>query len=187
MAAFSVTGSLLLPLRLETPPVFALDGVAFTAKSEHHLTVLGSTRGGLLLAAAAVDPALRERAEALATSFDFSVALADDWVRLVEREDGVRLETIIVLATAPVAEFFAALRALVSAEAAAGSELAASLAAPPPPHVTVFTTDPAGKRGIGLASQAELDTALAAPPNATLRARELAPREAPRGVIYLPK
>ena len=39
-------------------------------------------------------------------------------------------------------------------------EVLAGLLAPPPPHVTLYTSDPAGKNGIGLNYIAELDDAI---------------------------
>jgi hypothetical protein len=193
MPALSETGSLLVPLEIDGPATFVVDGVVFTRKVEHHLTVFGSTRGKLLHAAAASDPRLLARVNELAASHAWDVSLVERFVLLSEPAPDGELRTICVMASARVAEFFAMVRALIAnASDEASRALAASLASPPPPHVTLYTTDPTGRRGIGLASQAELDEALdhATEGPGELRARWLPTSSAPPArlerSVYLP-
>jgi hypothetical protein len=173
-------------LAIEAASTFAFVGQVFVRKVEHHLTVFGSTRGKLLRAATANDPDLFARVAELTRSFDFRIALDARWVHLIEIEAENSLETIVVLASARVGAFFAEARSLVSPTSDAGRELIESLASPPPPHVTVFTSDQAGRRGIGIASQAELDAALAADEDADLVARGIATDDAPSArLLYI--
>ena len=182
MPALSETGSLLLPIEIDGGPSFVLDGVVFTRKVEHHVTVFGSRRGALLRAAAVFDASLLARVNELAEAHAWGVSLLERLVLLREPAPGGELRTICVMASARIAEFFAEVLALIAeADDNAHRALAASLASPPPPHVTLYTTDRAGRRGIGLDTIAELDAALAGESDseARMRARWLDPAEAP--------
>ena len=182
MPALSETGSLLLPIEIGIDGAsFVLDGVVFTRKVEHHVTVFGSRRGALLRAAAAFDASLLARVNELAEAHAWNVSLLERFLLLREPAPGGELRTTCVMASARIAEFFAEVLALIAdADDDARRALAVSLASPPPPHVTLYTTDPSGRRGIGLDTIAELDAALAS--NVVkegMRARWLAPGDAP--------
>jgi hypothetical protein len=103
-----------------------------------------------------------------------------------ELEAGAELQTVVVMASARVAEFFAEVAALVAgAEDDPRRALAASLASPPPPHVTLYTTDPEGRRAIGFDTLAELDAARAN--DGAVRARSIAASAVPKPrLVYLP-
>ncbi len=175
MPALSETGSLLVPLEIDGAPSCVLDGVVFTRKAEHHLTVLGSRRGALLRAAASIDASLLARVNALAEAHAWNVSLLERFVLLSEPAPGGELRTICVMASARIAEFFQAVLALISkANDDAHRALALSLASPPPPHVTLYTTDPAGRRGIGLDTLADLDEGV---PTRSRTSRSLIPTE----------
>jgi hypothetical protein len=155
----SERGSMIAPLA-HTDVDAALGGLAPTMtlgaeltlyrKAEHHLTVLNYGIGKLIAKAPA---SVRDGVNAVAARWDWTVGLRRELVRLTKKD----LTTVVALADADLAGFYAALAALDGV----GPELAAALGSPPPPHVTLYTSDPAGKNGIGLNTVAELDDALA--------------------------
>jgi hypothetical protein len=181
MPSLSTNGSLLVELAVDGPASLVVDGVAFTRKAEHHLTVFGSARGRLLLAAASIDASLLARVNAIAAEHAWNVSLVERFVLAVEPTDGGELRTIFAMASARMPEFFALVRELIANDAGdAGRALALSLASPPPAHVTLFTTDPAGRRAIGFDTVTELDAAFArGESDARVRARWLAPGAVP--------
>lgn len=135
-------------------PTLALGELSLVRKSEHHLTVLNYGIGKLIAKAPA---AVRDGVNAVAARSDWTVALRRELVRLTKKDARGDLTTVVALADADLAGFYAALAALDGVT----PELAAALGAPPPPHVTIWTSDPAGKNGIGLNTVAELEDALA--------------------------
>ena len=177
--ALSDRATLLCPVAsrpLGLAAAVTVDGTAFVAKAEHHITVFGASVGRLLLAAFKDDPALRGRIDARTRAMGWSWRRRGLWYRLA-RDEPKPLTTIIELVEAPIARFYAAVAGDV--DAARFPELAAVLASPPPPHVTLYTSDPAGAAGIGLHRAADLDEALerartAAPGEPRLRAYALA-------------
>lgn len=142
-------GSLIVPVAREQfplPEVIVLGELRLVRKAEHHLTVLGYTVGKRIKAALKATPALGAELQAAIDATDFSFTATGQYVRLRRGE----LTTVVALVDAPgIAQFFAAAPA------------ALELGAAPPPHVTLFTSDPEGKQGIGLNTVAELDEALA--------------------------
>ena len=95
----------------------------------------------------------------------------------------IRDSTVIVRVEADLAGAFARVRAIVAEKAPGEVELLGVLDAPPPPHVTLYTSDPSGSAGIGLTSEAELTAALArgASGEQGLRARRIAEGELTAG------
>jgi len=131
-------------------PTLALGELSLVRKSEHHLTILNYGIGKLIAKAPAV---VRDGVNAVAARWDWTVGLRRELVRLTKKD----LTTVVALADADLAGFYAAVAALDGVT----PELTAALGAPPPPHVTVWTSAPAGKNGIGLNTVAELEDALA--------------------------
>jgi len=125
------SGTLLIPITVDGPATVQVSGASLVAKCEHHVTVFGSAIARRIEAASLADPALASRLAGLAARFAWNVASEDLFFHLREPDgDGV-LETLIV-----------------------------RLASPPPAHVTLYTSDPAGHRGIGLDREADLEDAI---------------------------
>jgi hypothetical protein len=199
MPQLSDRHTLLLPVHLQgLEAELRLDAVRMVPKKEHHLTVFGFAAGKVIARVLAAEPGLRDRINGLAGSFDWAVALQPQFVHLARPEPAARpgqgsgrkdkgggmLQTVIVRANARLPEFYEEVsRFLVSQDGPSG-ELRALLAQPPPPHVTLYTTDPEGLAGIGLNTVRELDEALergAAGDVSRLAAYVLAP-----GVLSVP-
>ncbi|HVY44894.1 MAG TPA: hypothetical protein VHB21_03405 [Minicystis sp.] len=165
MRRLSAARTLLLPVDVTVPAWLDFGGSRFRRKIEHHVTVFGTTAGRLL--AAATDAALAERVDALAATFDFDVRPRDEYLWVVEPDGGgARLETIVAMVDARLDAFRAAVSAVLEGadetpDPAAARELVAWLRTPAAPHVTLYTTDPDGRRGIGLRDADELGEALA--------------------------
>lgn len=132
-------------------------------KREHHLTVLNYPIGKLLKQAIKADPELSPAIEAACDGFTWTVTRLDTFYHLADRKpDKPRLHTVIVLVEAPIARFYEQLHALCDARGAGPhTALVEALLAPPPPHVTLFTSDPEGKQGIGLNREDDLAQAIA--------------------------
>jgi len=167
----SERGSLILPI--DHPMVDALAGGALGGelslgelrlyrKREHHMTVLNYGIGKLIQKAIAAKGALRDQINTLAGAYPWQLrAGAGGFHHLAQESPGKpRLQTVVLLIDADLAGFYARLRAQV-AEAGLPdpAPLIEALGAPPPPHVTLYTSDPEGKAGIGLNRIAELDAA----------------------------
>ncbi len=158
--------SLIVPVHLEgVRPELRLGEVVFFAKKEHHLTVFGFSLGKVLRAAEKAEPGLAVQVNELAASFDWAIEVVPRFIQLVrEKPDGSVLQTVIVRANARVEAFYDEVRKRVgpppSAQEAVRDYFVA-LTNPPPPHVTLYTTDPEGLAGIGLNTRAELEEALA--------------------------
>lgn len=153
--------TLLIPVprdALELPDVLSIGGVKMVRKAEHHITVFGFDIGRGLGAAIAKVPALRAAVDELAAAADFSWTMpADPETWRLHRDKPRDLQTVVVLVDAPgIGAFFAACAERLVAVA---PEVAALPWDPPPPHITVLTSDPAGKDGIGLRRRSELDEA----------------------------
>lgn len=141
-------------------PELQLGGVRFTRKAEHHFTVLNYGIGKHVAKLVGAKPELRHEIDDKAASWAWELSLSDVFYHLVQDTPGKpRLQTIVVLANAAIAPFYAWLRARVAEIPEAGA-LAEGLATPPPPHVTLYTSDPEGRQGIGLNRVAELEDAI---------------------------
>jgi hypothetical protein len=180
--------TLIIPVHLEgLQPELTLGSVRLVRKKEHHLTVFGFPAGKVLKRAFAADAGLSARIDELAASFDWAIELVPRLYHLSRtKPEGGTLQTVIVRANARVDAFYEQVRALGSAL----DELQALLAAPPPPHITLYTTDAEGLAGIGLNTGAELDEAIArgaAGDTTGLAAYPLAPGVAPKPHLKEPR
>jgi hypothetical protein len=176
--------SLIVPVHLEgVEAELNLGGVRFVAKKEHHLTVFGFGTGKVLGKVLQAQAGLREKINERAAAFDWGIEVVPRLYRLVRPQGaGGTLETVIVGAKARVHVFYEEVRAMLSEPL---GELGRILALPPPPHVTLCTTDPEGLAGIGLNTLAEFDDAIArgvAGDTTKLTAYLLAP-----GVVSVPR
>ena len=166
----SERGSLVVPVRrarFELKDRVEVDGQTLHPKAELHLTVFNHAIGKLLKRACEADPSLRAAIDALAARFDWGLKVTGPYLKL----EHDRLTTVAVRVDARVGDFFEAVRQRVQDEA-----LAEALRHPGPPHVTLYTSDPQGMAGIGLNTEAELETALERGRSGEkegLRAREL--------------
>ncbi|HEY3359362.1 MAG TPA: hypothetical protein VGQ83_39295 [Polyangia bacterium] len=144
------------------PELLALGRVPLWRKEEHHVTVLNYVIGRLILRAIEGRPSLRDEVGALAAAHEWGVRPLGAYYHLVHAAPGrPRRQTIIVLAQAAVGAFYARLREHVAAVALPESAaLLEALAWPPPPHVTLYTSDPDGRAAIGLNRVAELEAAI---------------------------
>ena len=135
-----------------------LGRVVLVRKAEHHFTVFGYPMGKLWKKAFALQPGLRALLDACVKAHEWSFRPSERVVHLVQAEPA--LQTVILGIEADLAGLFAKARAMVAPEALS-AELDRALRDPPPPHVTLYTTDPAGQRGIGLRTVRDLEDALA--------------------------
>lgn len=155
--------TLLIPVALDAlaiPPTMRLGDVELVRKSEHHITVFGFDIGKLLGAAIATTPALRAAVDELARAADFtwtSPSPVTAW--RLHRDRPRDLQTVILMVDAPgIAAFFAACARELPAISPGIETWAWD---PPPPHITLYTSDPAGKDGIGLRRPSDLEQAQA--------------------------
>jgi hypothetical protein len=159
--ALSSRATLLVPVDAADVPArdaVEIDGVRLVRKAEHHITVFGFDIGRQITAAASKVPTLKAELDALAAAADFRWRIPESpqWWRL-HRDAPRDLQTIVLLVDAPgIASFFAACEARCH-EVAPGAALGPW--DPPPPHITVYTSDPSGKDGIGLRRPADLSAA----------------------------
>ena len=152
-------------------------------KAELHYTVFNYAIGKLLKHEFESQPRLETAINQAAATFDWSWTAGDRYYHLVQDTPGKPvLQTVVITIAAPIAAFYRKTRELIGEYAAEDPELLAlreKLMTPPPPHITLYTSDPSGRAGIGLNTVAELDAAIAlggtpaAPPG--LRATELPP------------
>lgn len=165
--ALSGANTLVVPVELEAlgdvaaRAAVSLGGVTLVRKKEHHVTVFGFPIGKVLKTAFAAEPSLRSEIDVALASFAWAMRVGRDLFHLERTNEKGALHTIIVAVDADVAGIFARVRSVVAERAAAQTSLLAILEASPPPHVTLYTSDPAGGAGIGLVSEAELTAALA--------------------------
>ncbi len=135
-----------------------LGGVTLVRKTEHHITVFGFDIGKVLGAAIAKAPALRVAIDELAAAMDASWTVTSPPVMWrLHRDKPKDLQTVILMVDAPgIAAFFAACAQRLP-------ELAPGIAMPewdpPPAHVTLYTSDPNGKDGIGVRRASDLEQA----------------------------
>ena len=158
MPVLSPQGTLLVPVPRETlviPAELTVGERRLVRKTEHHLTVISFGLGKRLRGACTADPTLEGQLNAAAAAIDWGYALTPDLFHLVE--DSVpALETVVVLVEAAgLAAFYAAAARVVPAA------LAPAFAAAPPAHITLYTSDPDGKKGIGLTKAGDLVAACA--------------------------
>lgn len=159
--------TLILPVPLESlgevaaSAAASLGEILLVRKKEHHLTVFGYPIGKALKKAIAAEPALRAEIDAAIAAFDWTVKIGRGLVHLERANPSGVLHTVIVRAEADLAGFFARVHALVVERTPDQTVLSTLLETAPPPHVTLYTSDPAGAAGIGLTSEAELAAALA--------------------------
>lgn len=135
--------------QLPFPASVEAGGVTLVRKTEHHITVFGFDIGKVLAAAIGKAPGLRGAIAELVANADFSWSLPEAPVMWrLHRDKPKDLQTVVVLVDAPgIAAFFGEC-ARVLPEVAGG--VALPDLDPPPPHVTLYTSDAAGKDGIGL-------------------------------------
>jgi hypothetical protein len=191
--AITERGSMIVPVSIaiygDLPAELVLaEGTTLTRKAELHMTVFNYALGKLLRKAIVSQPRLETALNQEAAAFAWKIRPSDTFYHLVNDTPGKPpLQTVVNTVAAEVASFYHAARELVGEEAAEAPELLAlkdALVTPPPPHVTLYTSDPKGVQGIGLNTVAELEAAVrlaetpAAPPG--LRAFRL-PSGAVRG------
>jgi hypothetical protein len=186
MVQLTKQSSLIVPVHLDAlPPELSLGALRFHAKKEHHLTVFGFSIGKLLRAAEKAEPGHAQRVDAVAGSFDWAVVLEHRFYHLVRtKPDGSVLQTIIVTASARVDAFFDEVRKAMGAPPFASEavqDFFVALTNPPPPHVTLYTSDAEGLAGIGLNTRAELEDAVGCAVEG--EARELAAYPLAQGVV----
>ncbi|MCC6999634.1 MAG: hypothetical protein IT370_33825 [Deltaproteobacteria bacterium] len=162
--AISERGTLIIPIGRAALPFlkdewgYAPLGLTLWPKAEHHFTVFGFSIGKHLGKARAL-PGFIDWVNARIAAHDWSWQLGQQCYHL--RQPAPRaLDTVVVRIEARIAEFFAVVEAEARARGAR-PELLEALAAPPPPHVTLYTSDREGKQGIGLNRVADLDAAIA--------------------------
>jgi hypothetical protein len=139
-------------------PSVEVDGVHFVRKVELHITVFDGQIGKTLDAAIARRPTLGPALEQLVARADFGWTQCDPprWWR-VQRDQPSPLQTIVAEVDAPgVLAFFAACARELGAIA---GDARLPTWQPPPPHVTLYTSDRAGKQGIGLHAPEDLEQA----------------------------
>ena len=169
MVALSERGSMILPVPLALfgalPEQIVVGGAPLVRKAELHMTVFNYAIGKLIKKAIVSQPRLETAINQEADSFDFHLAPAATLYHLVNDTPGKPpLQTVVQAVDATIASFYHATREIIGEDAAEAPELRALLDAlhtPPPPHVTLYTSDPKGVQGIGLNTVAELDAALA--------------------------
>lgn len=171
--ALSDKGTLLLKVpteELKLKSIVTIDDKVFVPKAEHHITIFGYRTGRLLLATAEGDEGLRHRIEFLIRHVEWSWSRNGFFFEL-ERDKPKPISTIIELVRVPVARFYE--MAAKEVDAAKWPELSAALRSPPPPHITLYTTDKKGVDGIGVDSSDDLKLALNACAGTKFRARSL--------------
>ncbi len=165
--ALSGANTLIVPVALESlgevaaRASVALGELVLVRKKEHHVTVFGFPIGKVLKKAFAAEPSLRAEIDGALASFDWTIRVGGDLLHLERANEKGVLHTVIVAVEADLAGVFAGVRRIVAERAPGQAELLGVLEASPPPHVTLYTSDPAGGAGIGLVSEAELAAALA--------------------------
>ena len=145
---FSARGSLLLPLPpeefAELAPQVEIDGIAFTRKSEFHLTLFDRAHGARLQSPRE-GGSVAARLPAMFAAQDWRWRRSGERWLLLEAKPDLTAHSLVELLEAPA---FARFRTQV------GELLGEALPAPPP-HVTLYVAgDPVG---IGLDSQAEFE------------------------------
>jgi hypothetical protein len=142
----------------------ALGALALTRKAELHYTAINFALGKHVAKVCAAHGEARQAIDAVIAAHDWSFALREELVHLCKPGGPADLHTIVVRIDADLAGFYAAvataLRGRLDPAEPHAAALLAGLATPPPPHITIYTSDPAGERGIGLNTAAELDAAL---------------------------
>jgi hypothetical protein len=156
-------GTLILPIRsepLDLPETFHIGRVGLVRKAELHVTVFNYPIGKLVKKLGKTREGLAELIEGEARKTAWAFSSTGALVHLVQ-ETPRPLQTLVALLDAPaLPAFFDAIRAEILAHPGPdAAELADALTRPPPPHVTLFTSDPDGKAGIGLNTAAALDEA----------------------------
>jgi len=160
MPQLSERGTLIIPVERAALAFLreslALGELGLVPKAEHHFTVFGFSIGKHIHKARGV---LGAWLDAEAEKWDWGFTLGRQCFHL--RQPAPRaLDTVVVRIEAKIAEFFARAEAEARARGVS-AELVAALAAPPPPHITLYTSDPEGKAGIGLNRVADLEAAIA--------------------------
>ncbi len=167
--ALSERGSMIAPVAPEQlaalgelPGSLALGRTSFLRKAELHFTILNYAIGKLITKACQARADLRDTIDAAAAAHPWALVPSDTFYHLVQDIPGKPvLQTIVVLIDAPIAAFYGKLYDRVENDPdAVMIALRDALVTPPPPHVTLYTTDPAGTAGIGLNTLAELQGAI---------------------------
>jgi hypothetical protein len=161
--------SMIVPVELaqlaslgELPHRLSLGRLELRRKAEHHVTVINYALGKHLKKACEARPGAREAIDAAAAGWDWRFWPGDVFFHLHQTAEGKPpLDTVVVMIEAPIARFYLRVRELLMESGKDGlSDVLTGLLAPPPPHVTLYTSDPEGKAGIGLNQIAELDDAI---------------------------
>jgi hypothetical protein len=151
--AWTDQGTLLLPVDPAAwPPLrrtLALDGIAFAAKRELHLTLVGRALGAEIAAARARDPGFAAALAEAVSAPDWSFRRTGAYLRLLRRGEGRGRHSIIRHSIIERVE----MPAMAPLHARLGALLGRALPVPPP-HVTLYTAGDA--RGIGLPDEASL-------------------------------
>jgi hypothetical protein len=169
MIALHDKGSMIVPVAFELfgplPEQITVGGTPLVRKVELHVTVFNHGIGKLLRRAIDEQPRLETAINQEAARFSWKIKPRDAYYHLLNETPGKpALQTVVVMVDAQVSGFYHLTRELVGADAADSPdllELKEALGRPPPPHVTLYTSDPNGVQGIALNSVAELDAAVA--------------------------
>lgn len=145
---WTTQGTLLLPVDMSAwpplAPALVLDGIAFAAKRELHVTLAGRALGAELRAACARDAGVAATVAAACAAADWSFVRRGEYLRLLKRAGGRRRHSLIERVDLPAMGVLHARLGLLL-----GRELPV-----PPPHVTLYTAGDA--QGIGLPDPASL-------------------------------
>jgi hypothetical protein len=168
MPSLSSGGSLIVPVHdlFLIPETVSLSGVKFFKKTEHHMTVVNYRAGKSLLAAIKEKPELEGQIQGLINDLGFQFyPNCPRFLRVSKPElETPELETIVVTVACDQIKIFYQLLAAFDPKLDFP---------PPPPHITLYTTDERGEKGIGLNSWDELNKALKNEDVTNLRVQEL--------------
>lgn len=156
MTALTPAGTMIVPVPQTffgaLPERTSARGVPLVRKAELHMTVFNYALGRQLKTAVIADPAFGAAINAFAATYDWDIKPTGRYVSLVKAE----LVTVAALVEARLALFYKHMRAITPYD----GSLRDAFDWPPPPHVTIYTSDPEGKKGIGLNTAHELEEAL---------------------------
>ena len=167
--ALGEKGTFIVPVSLEAlgpvaeAPELLIGRLRLVRKREHHSPVLGFSIAKLVRRSLTADPELRAAIDGVIGAYDWTMRPGSRLYPLhLDNERGV-LHTVIVLVEADLAGFYERVRTLVASRGDAHADLGSALGSAPPPHVTLYTSDPRGQDGIGLNQPGGLDLALRGP------------------------
>jgi hypothetical protein len=156
VTALTPAGTMIVPVSHalfgDLPERTSARGVPLVRKAELHMTVFNFALGRRIKQAVDADPGFGAAINACAATFAWQIKPTGRYYALLKAE----LLTVVTLVDASIWLFYANVRALTTGE----GPLRDALELPPPPHVTLYTSDPEGKKGIGLNTAHELEQAL---------------------------